>query len=239
MTAAWARMIKTAILLPVILLTLSARAGDLSRPDDRERDIDRVIYEMERVRAGIKDLEAVVDHITLSGPEGRAAVSRIRLAFKSPDKLNTRVEGGREVWIDGDRMWIYSPEIKVVEAYHLKDEDRRRATIHEMSWGLTSPIRVLLRGTNRSATRLDDGTYLVTVIPDQAESEVEKVQAWVNPRTWLIERMAIQPGSGPPVELKIGEWKINSGLPDSRFEFRLPEGAELFEPLETGGEVIQ
>jgi outer membrane lipoprotein carrier protein len=238
MSAAWEKTIKTAMVLPAFLLVLSGGAGEAIRPIGREADIDRIIYEMERVRQDIADLVTVVEH-TATAPGGRAAVTKITLTFKRPDKLKTEVAGGREVLINGDRMWIYSPEIGVVEAYHLKDEEQRRAAIYEMSWGLTSPIRVLLRGTKRSSTRLDDGDYLVTVIPDGAETEISRIEARVDPRTWLIKRMTISPRSGSPVELKISEWKINTGLPDSRFEFRLPEGADLFEPLETGGETLQ
>jgi len=239
MTAACRRMLETALALALLFPGPAVPAGEAVRPAERETDIDRVILEMERVRENIDDLVAVVDHTVIGRPGERSESTRITLSFKSPDKLKTEVAGGREVLINGDRMWIYSPELGVVEAYDLKDEEQRRATIHEMSWGLTSPIRVLLRGTERSVSVLDDGTHLVTVIPDQAEAEIERVEARVDPRTWLIETMEIVPRSGPRVELEVREWRINSGLPDSRFEFQLPPGAELFEPLETGGEVIQ
>ncbi len=239
MNAAYRKTLKSAIILPVLFLAVAVPAGELLRPTDRQPDIDRIIYEMELVRKNIDDLVAVVDHTVAGRPGDPREVTRITLTYKAPDKLKTEVAGGREVLIDGGRMWIYSPDIGVAEAYRLKDEDQRRATIHEMSWGLTSPIRILLRGTNRSAALLDDGTYLVTVIPDQAEAEIERIQARVDPRTWLIGKMTISPRSGPPVELEISEWRINSGLPDSLFEFRLPEGADLFEPLETGGETLQ
>ena len=239
MTAVCRKMLEAVVILPAAVLALAAGAGDPVRPAAREPDIDRIIHEMEMVRSRIEDLVAVVDHTVVTPGPGSGAVSRITLSFKNPDKLKTVVDGGREVLINGDRMWIYSPDIKVVEEYRFKDENQRRAALYEMSWGLTSPIRVLLRGTRRFSSRLEDGTHLVTVIPDQAEAEIERIRAWVDPQTWLIEKMEIVPGSGSPVELKIREWKINSGLPDSLFEFRLPEGAELFEPLEKGGEVLQ
>lgn len=239
MIAVCRKMLEAGLIIPVAILTLAAGAGELVRPAEREPDIDRIIHEMERVRSRIEDLAAVVDRAVVTPEPGSGAVSRITLSFKNPDKLKTVVDGGREVLINGDRMWIYSPDLKLVEEYLLKDENQRRAVLYEMSWGLTSPIRVLLRGTQKFSSRLEDGTYLVTVIPDGAETEIQRIRAWIDPRTWLIERMEIVPVSGSPVELKIREWKINSGLSDSFFGFRLPEGAELFEPLETGGEVIQ
>ncbi len=239
MIAGWRKTFKTALVLTAALPAFSAAAGEVIRPVDREADIDRVIHRMEQVRKDIEDLVAVIDHTSVSRPGGPETVTRITLAYKSPDKLRNEIEGGREVLVNGDRMWVYSPDLQVAEEYHLRDEDTRRATIYEMSWGLTSPIRVLLRGTQRFSTRLEDGTHLVTVIPDQAEAEIDRIRAWVDPESWLIERMEISPRDRPRIELAIREWKINSGLTDSDFEFSLPEGADLFEPLETGGEIIQ
>lgn len=239
MIADYRKTLKAVIAVLLLSPTVFASGGEMIRPAQREPDINRIILQMEQVRKNIEDLVAVVDH-TFTGPSAqRPQATRISLMFKSPGKLKTQVTGGREVLISGDRMWIYSPDIEVVEAYILRDEEQRQATIDQMSWGLTSPIRDLLRGTGRSVLVQDDGSYLVTVIPDQAEAEIERVQAWVDPRTWLIRKMKISGMSGSPVELEISGWEINSGLPDSLFEFRLPEGAELFEPLETGGEVLQ
>lgn len=239
MIAAWVKRFKIALVLASALPAFSAGAGEVIRPVDRQPDIDRIIHQMERVRKDVEDLVAVIDHTAAGRPGAPETVTRMTLAYKSPDKLRNEVEGGREVLINGDRMWIYSPDLQVVEEYHLRDEGTRRATIYEMSWGLTSPIRVLLRGTQRFSTRLEDGTHLVTVIPDQAETEIDRIRAWIDPESWLIERMEISPRDRPPVELKIREWRINSGLTDSDFEFILPDGSELFEPIETGGEIIQ
>ncbi|MFH1038210.1 MAG: hypothetical protein V1789_06015 [PVC group bacterium] len=202
-------------------------------------DINRIIYKMEAVREKIDDLVAAVELIPRAGDGGPGVPALITLSYQKPDKLKTVVNGGREVLINGARMWIYSPDLGIVEAYRLKDEEQRQATLYEMSWGLTSPIKVLLRGTNRSAAVQADGSYLVTVVPDQKDAEIREVRARVDPRTWLISRMVISRQSQPPVELEIKEWRINSGLSDRFFDFRLPEGADLFEPLESGGDVIQ
>ena len=194
---------------------------------------------VEAVREKIEDLVAVVERSTGDSLSGPGAAAEIQLTYKKPDKMKTAIKGGREVLINGDRMWIYSPDLQIVEAYNLKDEDQRRATLYEMSWGLTSPIKTLLRGSNRSAALLKNGRYLVTVVPDQKDAQIKEIKAWVDPRTWLIEKMTISRSGQPPVELRIKEWRINTGLPDNIFEFKLPEGADLFEPLDNQGEALQ
>ncbi len=202
-------------------------------------DINRIIQEMEAVREEIEDLVAVIERNTGDSPSGSGAAAEIQLTYKKPDKMRTAIKDGREVLINGDRMWIYSPDLQIVEAYNLKEEDQQRAALYEMSWGLTSPIKALLRGSNRSAKLLEDGRYLVTVVPDQKDAQIKEIRAWVDPRTWLIEKMTSTRAGQPPVELRIKEWRINTGLPDDIFDFKLPEGADLFDPLENQGEVLQ
>jgi len=202
-------------------------------------DIKRVIHDMEMVREGIDELVAVVERSSGGGSAGEESDVKITLTYKKPDKLKSQIEGGREVLINGDRMWIYSPDLQVVEAYELKDEDQRIALLYEMSWGLTSPIKALLRGSNRSAATLPDGTILVTVVPDQKDAQIREIQAWVDPRTWLIKKMVISRVGQPQVTLLVKEWLINADLPESIFDFNLPEGADLFEPLTGSGEVLQ
>ena len=209
-----------------------------SAPEDPP-DVNRVIRNMEEVREEIDELVAVVERSVNDGSVGGERNVQITLTYKKPDKLKSEIEGGREVLINGDRMWIYSPDIQIVETYDLKDEDKKRATLYEMSWGLTSPIKALLRGSNRSAATLPDGTILVSVVPDQKDAQLKEIQAWVDPRTWLIKKMVVSRVGQPSMTLEVKEWLINSGLPDSEFDFKLPDGADLFEPLSGSGEVLQ
>lgn len=224
------------ILLTLISIQLPV---DIYPAEKASPDINRIIYEMEKVREEINDLIAVVERIFPDDPSYKEKNIKITLTYKKPNQLRSEIEGGREVLINGDKMWIYSPDLQIVEAYELKDEDKIKAALYEMSWGLTSPIKALLRGSNRSAAELPDGKILVTVVPDQKDAQIKEVRAWVDPRTWLIDRMVITRIGQPPIELFVKEWQINTGLSDGIFDFKLPEGADLFEPLTSSGEVLQ
>ena len=226
------------VFFTLALITGAIPSGGLTASEPPP-DINRIIREMEAVREEIEDLVAVVERSTGDSPSGSGAAAEIQLTYKKPDKMRTAIKDGREVLINGDRMWIYSPDLQIVEAYNLKEKDQQRAALYEMSWGLTSPIKALLRGSNRSAKLLKDGRYLVTVVPDQKDAQITEIRAWVDSRTWLIEKMTISRSGQPPMELRIKEWRINTGLLDNIFDFKLPEGADLFDPLDNQGEVLQ
>lgn len=224
-------------LLGTLLFLFSWQACAASggyRPPPAEPSLDRVIHEMERVRQGIKDLIVHVDIVTLDPVFDREEATGIELKFKQPDKLISEIKrpGGRLTVINGDEMWIYSPDIRVVERYSLEDDRKRAQVLYEMSWGLTSPIRMLIRGMNRRLEVLDDGNYLITVEPDREEPDLERLEALVDPETWLIERMKIFTPGRPPTEVRVRHWETNTGLDDDIFDFQVPEGTDVFEALE-------
>ncbi|MCX6348184.1 MAG: outer-membrane lipoprotein carrier protein LolA [Candidatus Aureabacteria bacterium] len=199
--------------------------------------IDRVILEMEKVREGIQDLTAVVER-EIPGVAGRpASVAEIFVSYRNPDRLRTEVKGpdSRVVLINGDKMWVYSPGLEVVEIYALENEEARLRAIYQSSWGLTSPIKALVRGMNRTLTVLPDGSYRVDLVPDQKDAEIERIVAWVDPATWLITRMEIHQPGRPEIALAIKSWRSNQGVDDAVFDFRPPPGADVFEPLQKNG----
>lgn len=228
---------KRFLMLPTILSLLfwqACAAGGGYRPAPDKPSLDRVIHEMERVRRGIEDLVVHIEVVSFDRVSGRQDKTRVELKFKRPDRLISEIvePEGRLTVINGDRMWIYSPDIGVVEKYSLEDERKREAVLYEMSWGLTSPIRALLRGMNRRLEVLDDGKYLIVVEPDREDFELKRLEAVVDPADWLIERMLILPAGRDPVEVWITRWDPDPGLDDDLFEFQIPEGAAVFEALE-------
>lgn len=199
---------------------------------------NKVIREMELVRENIHDLVAVVERVTINPADGKELKWEICLSYKSPDKLRSEIKGSAErvVVINGERMWIYSPRLELVEEYRLNDEKKRREALFQMSWGLTSPIKSLVRGMNRSVSSLEDGSLLVELVPDRKDAEIRKIIARVNPADWLITEMEIFPAGQPPIRLRVKEWRLNPGLAESDFDFRPPPGTDIFEPLEKSWE---
>lgn len=211
-------------------LTTCANAGKSAASPPT---VNQVIREMELVRERIYDLVTVVERVSRDNLSGQKVKKEIHISYKKPDKLKAEVKGARPrvVVINGSQMWVYSPDLEIVEEYTLKDEEQQMQVIYEMSWGLTSPIKSLVRGMNRSLTVLEDGSLLVELVPDQKDAQVIKIKVWVDPQTWLITEMYIFPSDQPPILLRVKEWQMNSGLEDSFFDFQVPEGADVFEPL--------
>jgi outer membrane lipoprotein-sorting protein len=199
--------------------------------------IDRVILEMERVREEIQDLTVTVERTIAAEPGRTQRTAEILVSYRRPDRLRTEVKGAdaRLVVIKEERMWVYSPGLEMVEIYNLEGEEERERAIYQSSWGLTSPIKVLVRGMNRTLSVLPDGSYQVDLVPDQKDSEIERITAWVDPLSWLITRMEIRQPGRPPTTLAIKDWRANRGVADAAFDFTPPPGTDVFDPLQKSG----
>ncbi len=220
------------ILIVIFLLAGSLPALSGAEPPPLP-SVNRIIRKMELVREKIDDLTTLVERVTIDPVTGRTRSVGISLSYKKPDRLITEVAGKdpRRVIINGEKMWVYSPDLKMAEEYRLDTEEKRLAAIYKNSWGLTSPIKALVRGMNRAVKGREAGKILIELTPDQKDAPVDKILVWVDPDSWLINKMKIfQPGR-LPVSLAVKSWKVNTGLSDRMFVFQPPPGVDIFQLL--------
>jgi len=223
-----------AVIMAIVMAAVLTAGPASARDGDPSPSVNKVIREMEAVREKIKELTAVVERTTTDPASGKELKWEIRLSYLRPDKLRSEIAGSarRVVVINGGKMWIYSPRLEMVEQYRLENQRQMEEALYRMSWGLTSPIKSLVRGMNRSVKSLPDGSLLVELVPDQKDSELKKILARVNPENWLITEMEIFPAGQSPIELKVKDWRLDPGLAESDFDFQPPPGTDIFEPLE-------
>ncbi len=227
-------------LLPALLLAGPGPLGSrvLGQADPRagvrERGytVDTVIRRLEENREKIRGLQAQVtrEFLPLAETGDR---EEIKVYYRAPDRLRTEIAGAkpRTVVINSDLMWIYHPRMEMVEQFRLPDENRRRQAMYEMSWGLTSPIMVLVRGMNRSLEELPSGLLLVHLTPDNPEISLERITALVDPESWLIRSLDIfQPGAAA-VRIGVVSWNPETDLGEELFRLELPAGWDFFEEI--------
>ncbi|HOO76438.1 MAG TPA: outer-membrane lipoprotein carrier protein LolA [bacterium] len=209
-------------------------AADRARPSGRELDVDRVIVKMEDVRSSLVSLATEVVKTVPSDP-GRPAET-FRLFFRSPDRLRVEVGGARprKAVINGDRLWVFHPDLEIVEQTALPDERARRRALYELSWGLTGPVQSLVRGMNRELKEDADGSLTVRLTPDSDEVSLDWIEARVDPATWLVREMRIKQPGLPLVRLEVADWDRETDLSESVFALEVPAGWDVFEELEPG-----
>lgn len=69
-------------------------------------------------------------------------------------------------------------------------------------------------------------TYVIQGIP--ADKYLPEMKAWIDTETWMPLRLEMHgPESSFDMTIEYRDLELNAGIPDSEFEFEIPEGAEV------------
>lgn len=124
---------------------------------------------------------------------------------------------------DGETVWSHSATLNQVLI------DRFSADARSLS-----PDRILRGdGANMPAMIVGHeklgktGVVVVKMISKDAGTMVKSLKLWISESDWLVRRAEVIDGSGRETVYQVSGITINSGIPDSRFLFRIPDGAEV------------
>ena len=135
-----------------------------------------------------------------------------------------RVELDDQVIVtDGQTLWSYSATNNQVVIDRFKQDAQS-----------LSPEKVLV-GTpdNFTATTVGEekvGGYETTIlklIPKDDQSFIHSLRLWVDEKDWMIRQVEIIDVSEKQTTYAVLQVRTNTGLQDSRFVYRIPEGAEI------------
>lgn len=143
------------------------------------------------------------------------------LVFKKKNKYRVEYDG-QTVVTDGTTVWSYSPSTNQV----LIDEFR----LNERS---LTPERILGEAPDEYAPTLIGRekigpleTIVLKLTPPEGSGMVTSMKIWVDEREWLIRRAELVDLHGKRTTYQVHAIKTNTGVPDARFTFQAPPGAE-------------
>lgn len=192
------------------------------------QDLNTLIDGVDKTFGSMKDFKATFIQISANSvnqsqqDEGLLYLTRdkkMRVNYEKPEKKE---------WVsNGKTLYTYVPANRQVNYYPVKD-----AMVEEM------PIMFLL---GRSGLRnefqkveeftgvkpLFDGDRVLRLTPNRKNQDIERIDIEVNPRTFLIDRMAIRYSDKSTTEFVFMKIEINSKIPNSTFEFTPPPGVRV------------
>ncbi len=139
-------------------------------------------------------------------------------------KNRYRVEmDDREIVTDGQTIWSYSPTNNQVVIDKFKQDEQS-----------LSPEKILV-GTpdNFTATVVGEeklGSYQTTVlklVPRDEQSFIKSLRLWVDQKEWMIRQVEVVDLSDKQTTYSVLQVRTNTGLPDSRFVYTVPKGADV------------
>ena len=192
------------------------------------QDLNTLIDGVDKTFGSMKDFKATFIQISANSvnqsqqDEGLLYLTRdkkMRVNYEKPEKKE---------WVsNGKTLYTYVPANRQVTQDPVKD-----AMVEEM------PIMFLL---GRSGLRnefqkveeftgvkpLFDGDRVLRLTPNRKNQDIERIDIEVNPRTFLIDRMAIRYSDKSTTEFVFMKIEINSKIPNSTFEFTPPPGVRV------------
>lgn len=222
-------MRKTKVLSLMILISLALFASGC----EEELSAEEIATKMQEKGESIKDYSCIMHTATYANGE-KVQENEERVISKKPKMMKSwTIEQGKEevaAVSDGEFLWSYDEETNTVTKIKLPEEP----LINESDYvGL---IEGFLNKTNVSLLGIEDvdgrSAYVLEAKPeakrDESHSLVSRTKMWVDKETWMALRCKMYDSKGNlMIETKISNLKVNTGIPDSEFEFEVPAGAEI------------
>ncbi len=144
------------------------------------------------------------------------------LVFKKTNKYRVEYDG-QVIVTDGKTVWSYSPSTNQVLVDNFKLNERS-----------ITPERILGEAPDTYAPTLIGRekigtieTVVLKLTPPEGSGSLKSMKIWVQEGEWLIRRAELLDLHGKKTTYQVHSIKTNTGVPDARFTFQAPAGAEI------------
>ena len=204
-----------ALALAVALLG-PATAGE---PDPRE-----VAARLQEWLDGTRDLEGEFRQTLHSGALGSGISESGKLYIARPGKMRwDYTDPERKVaLLDGERttLWIEEDEQIILGRLGADSDLLPRLLVGDGRIDELFEVSAAPRGE-------DGGLYPLRLVPRRASDTLEEVVLWVRPPAFSIEAAEVLDATGNRIEYRFSGLRRNRGIPEQRFRFDPPAGAEV------------
>ena len=165
--------------------------------------------------------------------EENVVENEFKTIYKKPHMIKNFMEepGGEEetlVLSDGEFRWTYAPgtntvmKTKIPETPELTEDD------------YLSIIGITLNDMNVSLLETEEiegrEAYLLEATPKRTgeATSAYSMKVWIDKDTWMLLGYKMYDSDETLIsKVEIRDLKVNTGIPDSEFEFKIPEGATV------------
>lgn len=215
----------------LLLLALVILAIFASGCMEKELSAEEIAAQMLEKQDSVEDYSYTMRMTSYIGEKG--VESEFKTIYKKPHMLKNFIEepGGEAetlVLSDGEFRWTYNSgtntvmKTRIPESQELTEND------------YLSIIKISLNNTDLSllGTENIEGreAYLLMATPKETGEQAPEysMKVWIDKETWMFLGYEMYDDNRKPVsKVEIRDLKVNIGIPDSKFEFKIPEGANI------------
>ena len=216
---------KKALTLFLIFFLISIE-GFSNEPDNLDSVIDGVQKKYEQINNF---------HAAFTQEAEVKALNKVQKAdgevwFKKPGKMrwNYNTPNKDQIVSDGKTLWFYDEEEEQVIETTLNQVSETQSTTTLLS-GLGN-IKELFNASFTEPGEINpNGGYLIDLVP-KGDEEYNKVTISVNKKDMMVNAIYLYDPFGNLTTINLKDIKIDGGVSDSLFDFKVPSGAEVVKP---------
>ena len=218
----------------VLILAFAGALQALSQPAPQAaapvKDLNTVIDGVDKAFASMKDFQA--RFIQISKNSVNQTQQDEGLLYLTRDK-KMRAEYGKpgqpfdQLWVsNGKTLYSYVPANRQVTQDPVKDSMIEQFPIMFLL-GRSGLRKEFEKVERLSVKPLVDGDQVLRLTPYRKNSDIEKIEIEVNPRTNLVDRMTIHNSDKSSTDFAFLDIEVNRNIPASTFEFTPPPGIRV------------
>ena len=176
----------------------------------------------------MRELEADCIQETFNKTVEKKFIFKGSLYVKKPDKLRMEIKEPEEQLIiaNGQILWIYLPDNKQVvkEKLDVSNKSKTALTILTGMARLDRDFEISReQGSEKSRG------YTLGLIPKDTKSMIKRMKLDVDKNDFSFQKVTVEDSFGNWTSYELKNVKINSGISDSKFDFKPLDGVEVVE----------
>lgn len=228
-----------------LLLFLSLAAPALCQPEEAgtARSTDQSKAEIiENLEARYRGADIQADFIqesTLAAMD-ITDTAKGKVWFKHPGMMRWEYEtpDAHAIISDGETLWIHRPadnQVIVGDALAYFGDGKGASFLSNI--GLIKEVFSVEKvpspntgSTNSGST--DTGDYTLKLVPREKELDLSEIHLTVNKKTFTVESVTTENAYGDENRIKFRNIRFKDSIPEAKFRFEIPEGADVMQMSE-------
>lgn len=194
-------------------------------------DASAIAAKVQKKYEKVTDLSAkFTQQISVQGGARKGPTTTGTLYLKKPGKLRWEFDEAMTFISDGKTLWQYDPDENQVIVNKFMQQTTSVTALNFLSGmgELTQAFNV--SKVEPRGEKKDRGLFIKLVPKDEEDVQLTELTLVIDPRTWLATEAYLTDPLGNETHLIFEDVKVNTGLKEARFNFQIPEGAEVIEP---------
>ncbi|MEA1893661.1 MAG: outer membrane lipoprotein carrier protein LolA [Euryarchaeota archaeon] len=193
---------------------------------------EQIATRMKVQEENIKDFSATV--VTTISVDGNNTTVRAKIMTKKPDKsrdefIEPAMIAGKVIVKNGSTEWTYYPANNQATKRTLRKNEPSDTDYTRLIKGIMNETDISYEGIENVDGR---SAYVILVTPHETDRDksISRVRAWIDCKDWMPRRMEMYEGEDKHnigVKIELDNMTFNTGIPDSEFIFKVPEGVQV------------